>query len=786
MVFFADPPRAESRGRALPSVLRAVIQPSVRPQFVLACAAALVVLISASPAFGQDFAGCKLSRASYLLLNQIGPNHFRLSGTLENPVQIDCDDLQLFADTVEHFKGQSRLLAVGHVLFVSGENRISAERVDFNTETKTGTFYVASGTAIMKQGTPADSTAGEQEPYAFFWGDELHKVGPKKYKIVRGGFTACVQPTPRWEVSSGTLELNLDDYVLLKNAVFKVKGVPLLYLPAFYYPMDEDERSTGFLMPVYGTATYAGQKLTNAFFWALGRSHDATFTHDWLTKTGHALGAQYRYVLGGGSSGNARFHWVNEKEVTTIVNGAESTSPSKQSFQITGDMVQTLGGGVRARGFVDYFSSLVTQQKFQHNVYQATNRTRRFGGNIAKSWAEYLMNATFEQRDFFDTENRLTRDGNLPRVSLSRGERPIGKSPLYFGVNSEYVSFVRKTIVDDETLNDQGLTRLDVNPTLRIPFTKWPFLTVNSVVAWRGTYWSESIDETGLQVPDRIGRSFFDFNARVTGPVFHRIWDNPTGRKVKHVIEPFLAIQRITAIDDFDRYVKLDGIDYILGNVTRYTYGVTNRLYAKREISREVFNVGVSQTYYTDARAALYDASYQNYGTSPTHFGPIAITGRTAPTLGIQANFRTEWDHQVSAIRTVAASGTIAHAPWLQAEAGWSLRRVIPELRGFDEATASHFLNATATLRTRRNDWGGTYSFNYDLRRDSFLQQRYMGYYNAQCCGVAVEWQTWDMQGTVIGLTTPKDRRFNISFTLAGIGAVPSFFGALSGQQNRR
>ena len=171
-----------------------------------------------------------------------------LTGSVEQPVQIDCDELQLFADKVEMFRADGRVVADGHVVFVSGTNRISAERVEFNTKTRTGTFYNASGTAIMRQGTPAQS-AGEQEPYAFFWGDELHKVGPTKYKIVRGGFTACVQPTPRWEVSSGTLTLNLDDYVLLTNAIFRVKGVPLLYLPVFYYPMQEDDRATGFILP---------------------------------------------------------------------------------------------------------------------------------------------------------------------------------------------------------------------------------------------------------------------------------------------------------------------------------------------------------------------------------------------------------------------------------------------------------------------------------------------------------------------------------------------------------
>ncbi len=72
------------------------------------------------------------------------------------------------------------------------------------------------------------------------------------------------------------------------------------------------------------------------------------------------------------------------------------------------------------------------------------------------------------------------------------------------------------------------------------------------------------------------------------------------------------------------------------------------------------------------------------------------------------------------------------------------------------------------------------------MKLDEFLQQRYMVYYNAQCCGVSVEYQTWNFQGSVVGLAVPQDNRFNISFTLAGIGAVPSFLGAMSGQQNRR
>ena len=119
-----------------------------------------------------------------------------------------------------------------------------------------------------------------------------------------------MQPTPRWQITSGTVTLRLDHYAVLTNAVLKAKGVPVFYLPVIYYPIQKDDRATGFLMPTYGTSTYRGFTLSNAFFWAINRSQDATFLHDWFTKRGQGMGGEYRYVGGAGlaaaTSGSTR------------------------------------------------------------------------------------------------------------------------------------------------------------------------------------------------------------------------------------------------------------------------------------------------------------------------------------------------------------------------------------------------------------------------------------------------------------------------------------------------
>jgi LPS-assembly protein len=748
-----------------------------------------VLALRSDPAAAQDLSSCKVYQALYSQAQRL-EDVSRFYGSSDQAVRVDCDDMQFFADYMEILKQQDLITARGHVVFVSQGNRIAAERMEFNTRTQTGTFYNAQGTTSL--GDRADlSMFGTQEPNAYFWGAELKKLGPTKYRISRGGFTTCVQPTPRWEIASGSVTINLDEYALLTNSVFRVKGVPLMYLPVFYYPIQEDDRATGFLIPSYGASTIRGQTISNAFFWAIGRSHDATLYYDWLSNAGHQAGSEYRYVLGPGSQGNTQFSLLEERE--TLTPGTDVLRPARRSYSLRGDVAQTLPRAFRARASADYFSSIESQQQFQQDLYRATNRSRRFGTHVSGALGPYLVSATADRNDVFYTATSLVTHGSLPRVNVSRPERPIGRSRVYFGLNGEYVTLLRSTTEADVRTQDQGLTRLDINPVIRLPFNRWPFLTVNSVVSWRGTYWTESLSAAtpGVQVSEGLGRQYFDFQSRITGPVFTRIFNTPDSayaERFKHVIEPSLAVQRLTAIDQFDRIVKLESIDYTVGNVTRYTYGLANRLYAKRGVAREIATVVVSQTYYSDANAAQYDRQYQSAFTTraPTHFSPVALQVRASPTERLQAEFRTEWDPTVRALRTIAANGTFYDGEWLSASAGWSQRRYLPDLPGFDDPNrADQYVNAATTVRALRQRVGGTYAFNYDLLRNQFLQQRWVAYYNAQCCGVGFEYQTFNLQGAFFVPGVAQDRRFNISFTLAGIGTFSNLFGAFGGQQGR-
>ena len=195
---------------------------------------------------------------------------------------------------------------------------------------------------------------GNQDPDVYFYGDTIEKLEQRKYRLTRGGFTTCVQPTPRWEVTSGSVMLNLDDYAIARNMVLRVKGVPMMYLPVLYYPIQDDERATGFLLPTYGTSTLRGQAISNAFFWAIGRSQDATFVHDWFTRIGQGAGAEYRYVAGHASYGNLRFYRLDQQQTEFRQDGNVRPLPEETSYTVSGAGNQAIGTSIRLHQRVDY------------------------------------------------------------------------------------------------------------------------------------------------------------------------------------------------------------------------------------------------------------------------------------------------------------------------------------------------------------------------------------------------------------------------------------------------
>jgi len=703
---------------------------------------------------------------------------------LINQAAIEGPNLKFFADDVDLYTNTNRIVASGNVVFTNSEGRISAERLEFNTGTGIGTFYDASG--IMSLGAAAGANAaafGGQEPDVYFYGAKIEKLGLRKYRITNGGFTTCVQPTPRWEVTSGSVMLNLDDYAIARNTLLKVKGVPMFYLPVLYYPIQKSQRATGFLLPTYGTSTLRGQSISNAFFWAIDRSQDATFFHDWFTRTGMGEGSEYRYIAGQQSAGNVRLYRFVQHETQYTQSGVTTSLPAKTSYEFNGAVTQALGGTARARMRLDYFSDVLTQQLYHQNIYDASRTNRLIEAGVNDVFGPLSLTGLYQRNESLSGNTNSFLYGFTPRVSAQLAPQQLFGAPVYASMNTEYAFLPYQSIdlVKHSVTQDNSLGRVDVAPSMRLPLSRLTYLSVNTSVAHRMTYYTRSYNARGLAVNDPLVRDYTQLRTELVGPVFTKIWDTPDrsySERMKHVIEPAFTFDYTTPISNYKRTPLLtDTSDFVVGGTTRLTYGLTNRMMYRgktmdgvRGSTREFVTVGVQQTYYSNSESSKYDTSYSSSttGRKPVNLSPISLTTRVSPSSKLDANTRVEYDVYGLGLAMLGAGGSIT--------AGLSSGSVQFSRQHLDRKSPSNsYFSGSTSLRSPNGHFTGTYAMSWDLTHSTIVTQNVLGTYMAQCCGLQLEFQTFHL---VSSAPIAADRRFNVSFVLAGLGTFSNFFGA--------
>jgi LPS-assembly protein len=701
--------------------------------------------------------------------------------------------LKFSADQVELFTDTSKLVASGNVVFTNPEGRIAAERVEFDLNSDTGTFHQASG--IMSLGPTVDRAQfGNQDPDVYFYGDVIEKISSRQYKITRGGFSTCVQPTPRWEVTSKSVTINLEEYAIARNTVLRVKGVPLMFLPLIYYPIQSDERATGLLMPTYGASTLRGQAISNAFFWAIDRSQDATFFHDWYTRAGQGIGGEYRYVSNLASYGNARVYRFAQDATQFTQDNTVTSLPQSTSYKVTAGMTQTLGRNIRARARVDYFTDIATQQLYQQNVAYATQPYRVVEGGLSAGVGRVSTSVQYLRNELFRDQTRSTVYGSTPRVQASVAPQMLFGTPVYGSLNAEYAYLPYREIAGGEITLDRSLGRVDLAPQMRIPLSRLTYLSVNTSATSRTTYYTRSADTSGNMVPEGLVRQFLTTRTDIIGPVLTKIWDTPdslTTERMKHVIEPVFTLDYTTGIDNQSSVPQLSDVsDFVVGGATEFTYGLYNRFFYRsraidggRGTTREFVTIGLQQTYYSNPLASRYDSIYVSNSGRPdlVDLSPIALTARVSPNNTLDANARLEYDVSGNGLQiftTGATANLIAAAPsggvsprQLSLNASYSRARYTPE------QPVSQYLSLSTNSRWLDGRLGATYGLSWDIERAYIQSQSMMASYMAQCCGIQADFQTVNFLNNPAS-PIPTDRRFNVSLVLAGLGTFSNFFGA--------
>ena len=111
-------------------------------------------------------------------------------------------------------------------------------------------------------------------------------------------YSTCRGCPESWSIYGGLIKITPKQYITIEEAVFKVRGLAMTYLPYFIFPIKEG-RSTGLLFPkVYHSSTVDGVNIKLPFFWAIDPSQDMTLTPALFGNRGMGGEFEYRSLFG--------------------------------------------------------------------------------------------------------------------------------------------------------------------------------------------------------------------------------------------------------------------------------------------------------------------------------------------------------------------------------------------------------------------------------------------------------------------------------------------------------
>jgi hypothetical protein len=731
-------------------------------------------------------------------------------------VHLICDGIELFADMLtwndKTVTASGNLLVTQEETLPTGERvsvlRLNADRMEMDRETRLATFYHAYGTARITNEPGEKTMFGRQEPDILFQAEKIERLGPKKYRLTNGAFTTCLQPNPRWRMIGGSGMVELGDHATMTNVRFMVKSIPVLYVPYLYYPLTKDDRSTGLLIPSYSSSAINGNGLSNGYFIVLGKSHDATLFHDYYTKAGQGAAVEYRFASAPGAGGQAKFHAFYEKEQLREDGTVERFAHTSYTFD--GATTQSLGHGFTLVGNSTYFTDITAQQRYQQNVYAASNQRRNIVVEVsgpvklgrAASKAPTMRLRGLYRRDEIFSGTQSSLQGSAPKVTVQlydnvlksdaacRGERQNFLCRATYNITGETAYLQSRPFgPTDLPALETTVRRFDALSQLRAPLSSLPYLSVSTIASWRLTEYLDSRDPlTGVVGSVPLTRNVFGIGASVIGPTLERVFRTPGGRLGEgflHTIQPRVQVDWLSTFDRADRIFVIDQVDQVPVGTTSVSYSLTNSVRLKPRgadgatQNRDFLSVAIAQKYYSNAQAAIVDPA-----------NPIAGAGTLSPVqIAIVVSPSDRVRGQLSVFKNTLAwpkpglpqpSTQYNGQAWvnlserLVLSGGWSKTNYYTASQGFVDIAPVHALNAVTTVNAKDKRMGATYGFNFDVINQKFLQQRIQVYYHAQCCGFALDYQAY----STLSSTVPIDHRVAVTFTLAGIGSFSPPLGA--------
>ncbi|WP_296742208.1 LPS-assembly protein LptD [Mesorhizobium sp.] len=261
----------------------------------LACLFACAVPFGSALAQDVNTMAQKVPSGSQMLLaaDTLVYNNDKHTVTAVGSVQIDYGGNKLVAQRVEYNRDTKRLVATGAVELINSDGtKINSDHIDITDDFADGFVNALRVETVNK---------------AYFASESGERMGGVLTTFHNGVYTACEpcedkpDSAPTWRVKARKIIWNGEKKtVRFENANFEFFGFPLAYLPAFEIADPTVKRKSGFLIPSITYNTNLGLGVKVPYYFALSPTYDLTVSGTGYTKQGFLGEAEWRQRFNNG------------------------------------------------------------------------------------------------------------------------------------------------------------------------------------------------------------------------------------------------------------------------------------------------------------------------------------------------------------------------------------------------------------------------------------------------------------------------------------------------------
>jgi len=740
--------------------------------------------------------------------------------SLDGDVEVRFRNYVLRAGHASYDESTGEIEATGGVVFEGGPNNahLSASRVTYNVKTETGNFYQVAGSfgAVVKGRSVVLTTSN---PFVIA-GAEVQKVGPNRYIVHHGSITSCAEPSPKWTLQSSRIDVVPGEDAKFYHSSFRLRRIPLFYLPYGQLPAVADARFSGFLLPAAGQSSTKGFILGQSVYWAINRSNDITLGAEFYSRRGWSQRMHFRSRPSANSFIDLRYFGVLDR-------GAPDTGQNQggEEVWLSGETRQDAW---HASASIDYLDSFLFRQAFSDSYSQAVNSEVRSVVFLSHNRGGVSLNASAERyQNFF--ENQLapgqydqTKILHLPTAEANVLEHRLGATPLRWSLDAVAGGLHRS---DPGFVTADLVGRFDVRPVLALPIYAGGW-RLRPEVALHDTFYTQRLvpgagGALGVPIDETVNRQALETAVELRPPVLQKVFRREVlGRRLKHVIEPVFTYRYDAGVDNFQNIIRFDYVD-ILSDTSEFEYELTQRFYGRRratnhdggcdeyqqapsegpsevlppsyipgmsalpprcededDVSRELVRWQVRQKYYLKRGfgGALVPGTRNVLTTTAALSGIAFLDGPRAwspvvSKLRIQtsANTDVQWQLDYDPVRgKILSSATFLEYRLRDYFVGvsHSFFRELPSTTA--GSTAPQEFDQVRYLvgygHPSKRGFSGGFSMGHDVSRDFLQYVAAQSSYNWDCCGVSFEYRRLDVPGV------NEENQYRFAFSLANIG----------------